>query len=98
MAEAQAVPMFLRLAAEPLRWRLLVELAQSDLRVRELTERVGEPQNLVSYHLRMLRDGGLLSVTRSTHDGPRDLLPPRSGPVRRRDLSDAPSPPPVAGR
>ena len=49
------LPQFLRLAADPLRWRLLAELGRSDLRVRELTERVGEPQSLVSYHLRLLR-------------------------------------------
>ncbi|MGR6920472.1 arsenate reductase/protein-tyrosine-phosphatase family protein [[Actinomadura] parvosata] len=61
-------PAFLRLAAHPLRWRLLSELAASDYRVRELVELAGEPQNLVSYHLRLLRDGGLVSARRSTHD------------------------------
>ncbi|WP_246005264.1 ArsR/SmtB family transcription factor [[Actinomadura] parvosata] len=61
-------PAFLRLAAHPLRWRLLSELAASDYRVRELVDLVGEPQNLVSYHLRLLRDGGLVSARRSTHD------------------------------
>jgi hypothetical protein len=35
------------MAAQPLRWRLLTELAGSDYGVRELTERVGEPQDLV---------------------------------------------------
>jgi len=30
---------------------------------------VGEPQNLVSYHLRLLRDGGLVTATRSSFDG-----------------------------
>ena len=63
------LPQFLRLAADPLRWRLLAELGRSDLRVRELTERVGEPQSLVSYHLRLLRESGLITATRSTHDG-----------------------------
>jgi protein-tyrosine-phosphatase len=37
--------------------------------VKELTERVGEPQNLVSYHLRQLRDGGLVRARRSAADG-----------------------------
>ncbi|MGF0315985.1 ArsR family transcriptional regulator [Nocardia fluminea] len=70
MASArQAVPPFLHLAAHPLRWRLLTELSDGDLRVRELVARVGEPQNLVSYHLRLLRDGGLVATTRSSHDG-----------------------------
>ncbi|MGK3208043.1 ArsR family transcriptional regulator [Amycolatopsis sp. MEPSY49] len=62
-------PAFVRLAAHPLRWALLSALAGSDLRVRELTERVGQPQNLVSYHLRLLRDGGLVAATRSSFDG-----------------------------
>jgi ArsR family transcriptional regulator, arsenate/arsenite/antimonite-responsive transcriptional repressor / arsenate reductase (thioredoxin) len=62
-------PVFLRLAAHPLRWQLLATLAGSDYRVRELSARVGQPQNLVSYHLRLLRDGGLVSATRSSFDG-----------------------------
>jgi len=60
---------FVRLVAHPLRWRLLRELAYSDYRVRELVTRVGQPQNLVSYHLRLLRDGGLVTSTRSSFDG-----------------------------
>jgi len=48
-------PAFLRLAGEPVRWRLLSELARSDRRVGELTELVGQPQNAVSYHLSRLR-------------------------------------------
>ncbi|WP_239090949.1 arsenate reductase/protein-tyrosine-phosphatase family protein [Asanoa iriomotensis] len=62
-------PDFLRLAAHPVRWRLMSALAVSDLRVRELVGQVGEPQNLVSYHLRLLRDGGLVTATRSSLDG-----------------------------
>jgi ArsR family transcriptional regulator, arsenate/arsenite/antimonite-responsive transcriptional repressor / arsenate reductase (thioredoxin) len=64
-----APPAFVRLAAHPLRWRLLTELAASDYRVRELVARVGQPQNLVSYHLRLLRGGGLVTSTRSSFDG-----------------------------
>jgi protein-tyrosine-phosphatase len=62
-------PEFVALVAHPVRWRLLEELAQSDRAVWELTERVDEPQSLVSYHLRRLRDGGLVSARRSTADG-----------------------------
>ena len=62
-------PAFLQLAGHPLRWRLLEELAESDRRVHELVERVGEPQNLVSYHLGKLRTGGLVSGRRSSADG-----------------------------
>ncbi|MGF0175640.1 ArsR family transcriptional regulator [Streptomyces sp. Marseille-Q5077] len=63
-----AAPAFVQLAAHPLRWKLLTELAASDYRVRELVERVGQPQNLVSYHLRLLRGGGLVTARRSSFD------------------------------
>ncbi|WP_296603662.1 ArsR family transcriptional regulator [Nocardioides sp.] len=66
---ASAPPQFLQLAAHPVRWQLLGELARSDRRVRELVELVDQPQNLVSYHLRLLRDGGLVRARRSSHDG-----------------------------
>jgi protein-tyrosine-phosphatase/DNA-binding transcriptional ArsR family regulator len=66
---ADAPPAFVRLAAHPLRWRLLRELVRSDRAVWELTELIDEPQNLVSYHLRQLRDGGLVSARRSSADG-----------------------------
>ena len=62
-------PRFLRLAGHPLRWRLLSELARSDRRVGELCELAGRRQSLVSYHLRQLRDGGLVTVRRSAADG-----------------------------
>jgi len=64
-----APPEFVRLAGHPLRWRLLTELAGGDLRVRELVTLTGEAQNLVSYHLRRLRDGGLVTWARSSFDG-----------------------------
>ena len=62
-------PRFLSLAGNPLRWRLLSELARSDRRVGELCELAGRRQSLVSYHLRQLRDGGLVSLRRSAADG-----------------------------
>ena len=61
--------MFVRLSAHPLRWRLLAELAHSDYRVRELVTLVGEPQSLVSYHLRLLRNGGLVTTRAGSFDG-----------------------------
>ncbi|TDE36534.1 ArsR family transcriptional regulator [Actinomadura sp. 6K520] len=64
-----ALPPFIGLVAHEVRWRLLSELARSDLRVRELVALVGQPQNLVSYHLRLLRSGGLVTARRSSHDG-----------------------------
>jgi ArsR family transcriptional regulator, arsenate/arsenite/antimonite-responsive transcriptional repressor / arsenate reductase (thioredoxin) len=62
-------PGFLQLAGHPLRWQLLSELARSDRMVHELTGLVGQPQNLVSYHLGKLRDGRLVSARRSSADG-----------------------------
>jgi protein-tyrosine-phosphatase len=64
-----APPPFLRLAGHPLRWILLSELARSDRRVGELCALAGRRQSLVSYHLRHLRDGGLVSTRRSAADG-----------------------------
>ena len=68
-ADTPSPPRFLRLAGHPLRWRLLRELARSDRRVGELCELAGQRQSLVSYHLRQLRDGGLVSARRSLADG-----------------------------
>ena len=62
-------PSFLKLLAHELRWRLLEALARSDRRVQELVELVGEPHNLVSYHLRQLRNQALVSERRSAADG-----------------------------
>lgn len=61
-------PPFVRLTSNPLRWRLLRELALSDRTVRELLLLVDEPQSLVSYHLRLLRDGGMVTARRSSAD------------------------------
>lgn len=62
-------PSFLKLLAHELRWRLVEALARSDRRVQELVALVGEPHNLVSYHLRRLRDLALVSERRSAADG-----------------------------
>jgi protein-tyrosine-phosphatase/DNA-binding transcriptional ArsR family regulator len=66
---SETPPPFVRLLSEPLRWRLARELAAGDRRVRELVDAVGQPQNLVSYHLRQLRDAGLVTSRRSSFDG-----------------------------
>src|SRR5687768_11007858 len=68
-ADTPSPPRFLQLAGHPLRWRLLSELARSDRRVGELCELAGQRQSLVSYHLRQLRDGELVSARRSLADG-----------------------------
>lgn len=69
-ATAEVTPeRFLELVGDPHRWRLLSSLATSDRRVGELTGILGKPQNLVSYHLRQLRDAGLVTGRRSSADG-----------------------------
>jgi protein-tyrosine-phosphatase len=68
VASSSAPPEILPLIADPHRWRLLSELARSDRRVGELTELLGEPQNLVSYHLGQLRGAGIVSSRRSSAD------------------------------
>lgn len=67
--EPVEVPLLMQMASHPLRWALLSELAAGDRRVRELAGAVDEPQNLVSYHLRMLRSAGLIDARRSNFDG-----------------------------
>jgi ArsR family transcriptional regulator, arsenate/arsenite/antimonite-responsive transcriptional repressor / arsenate reductase (thioredoxin) len=62
------VPPVVRLLADPVRWRLMRELTHGDQRVRELVIALGQPQSLISYHLRRLRVGGLITARRSTFD------------------------------
>jgi protein-tyrosine-phosphatase/DNA-binding transcriptional ArsR family regulator len=63
------VPEFVRAVGHPLRWRLIGELATGDRNVSDLTTRVGQPQNLVSYHLGQLRKARLVIGRRSSADG-----------------------------
>lgn len=69
MTEGPRVPLLMQMASHPLRWALLTELASGDRRVRELVAAVDAPQNLVSYHLRLLRSAGLVATRRSSFDG-----------------------------
>src|SRR6188474_3013857 len=69
MARAVEAHRVLAVIGHPHRWDILSQLARSDRRVGELTHLVGQPQNLVSYHLRELRDAGLVSSRRSSFDG-----------------------------
>jgi protein-tyrosine-phosphatase/DNA-binding transcriptional ArsR family regulator len=62
------LPRFLKLLAHDVRWQLLSALAQSDWRVQELVARLHRPANLVSYHLRRLRQARLVREGRSTAD------------------------------
>lgn len=61
-------PAFLKLLAHKVRWQLITALALSDRRVQELVDLLQRPQNLVSYHLRLLREGEVVTVRRSSAD------------------------------
>ena len=61
-------PGVLKLVAHEVRWNLLQHLSQSDYRVNDLVERLHLPQNLVSYHLKQLRHGHLVTERRSSAD------------------------------
>jgi ArsR family transcriptional regulator len=54
----------LKALAEPLRWRIVELLASEELCVCHLVEELDVPQPLVSHHLRVLRDLGLVSTER----------------------------------
>lgn len=61
-------PPLLELLAHHQRWNLVRALSGGDLRVQELMERVGEPANLVSYHLRRLREQAVVRERHSSSD------------------------------
>jgi DNA-binding transcriptional ArsR family regulator len=69
MRGATPPPEILGLLGDPLRWQLVGELGRSDRRVGELVQLVDKPQNLVSYHLGVLRHAGIVSARRSSADG-----------------------------
>ena len=54
----------LRVVSEPLRWRILELLADEELCVCHLVDELDVAQPLVSHHLRVLRDAGLVSSER----------------------------------
>jgi ArsR family transcriptional regulator, arsenate/arsenite/antimonite-responsive transcriptional repressor / arsenate reductase (thioredoxin) len=72
MSTSIALPTVIKLLANDIRWSLLQALTVTDLRVQELSTLVNEPMNLVSYHLKKLRQDDLVTTRRSEADG-RDL-------------------------
>jgi ArsR family transcriptional regulator len=59
----------LKLLADETRWRLLQALRRGDQLVSELVDQTHLPQNLVSYHLGVLRQAGLVQLHKSDADG-----------------------------
>lgn len=62
--DIESLPGGLRAVAEPLRWRILALLGQEELCVCHLVEALDAPQSLISHHLRVLRDAGLVESER----------------------------------
>jgi len=67
-SSTSSAPETVWLLGHDIRWRLTQALSHSDHRVGELMEAVGERQNLVSYHLGLLRRAGVVSERRSSRD------------------------------
>lgn len=63
-----SLPDVLKMVSHEVRWKLLQLLAHSDYRVQDLVGRLQLPQNLVSYHLKQLRQGKLVTERRSSAD------------------------------
>ncbi|MGI8661830.1 MAG: ArsR/SmtB family transcription factor [Acidimicrobiales bacterium] len=54
----------LKAVAEPLRWQIIEQLAAEELCVCHLVDTLDVPQPLVSHHLKVLRDAGLVESER----------------------------------
>jgi ArsR family transcriptional regulator, arsenate/arsenite/antimonite-responsive transcriptional repressor / arsenate reductase (thioredoxin) len=63
---------FLKALAHEIRWQVVQTLAVGDRRVHELVDITERPLNVVSSHLKKLRDANVVTVRRSEADG-RDL-------------------------
>jgi protein-tyrosine-phosphatase len=72
ISSAGDIPDFLKVLAHRLRWKILTLLAHSDRTVTEIVRFLEEPQNVVSYHLRKLREQHIVSERRSSADS-RDI-------------------------
>lgn len=86
----------LRALSEPLRWRIVELLAVEELCVCHIVEELGVPQPLVSHHLRILRDAGLVETERYRYWTYYRLRPGALAPLRDR-LERLVSPPPPPG-
>jgi DNA-binding transcriptional ArsR family regulator len=78
----RVVPDVLEVLAEPSRRRILDALREGELSVGALVDRLGSSQPLVSKHLRVLRDAGLVEVR---VDGQRRLYRVRPEPLAELD-------------
>jgi ArsR family transcriptional regulator, arsenate/arsenite/antimonite-responsive transcriptional repressor / arsenate reductase (thioredoxin) len=64
----QRTPDFIRLLAPDLRWQIVQTLKRGDHRVNELVAALDQPKNVVSYHLKQLREEAIITYRRSDAD------------------------------
>ena len=65
---SERLAQFLRLIADPTRRRIFLQLMQGEICNCEMVERLDLAQNLISHHLRQLRDLGLIRARRDPQD------------------------------
>lgn len=73
LGAAHDLPPLIPLLANEVRWGLLRALIPGDMRVNELVAHARQPMNLVSYHLKKLREVGVVVTRRSEADA-RDVF------------------------
>jgi len=61
-ATATGVEVLLPVVADPVRWQILALLADSELCTTHLQDLLGAKQTLVSHHLKVLREAGLVTT------------------------------------
>lgn len=64
MMEDGEPALLLTAAADPVRWAVLNRLGRGQACVCELQERIPIAANLLSYHLKVLREAGLVTTSR----------------------------------
>lgn len=63
-AQVEEAVALLGAAADPVRWTVLRRLVSGTACVCDLQEAVTVPPNLLSYHLKVLRDAGLVTTSK----------------------------------
>lgn len=92
------MPAVLRALAEPLRWRIVEALAVEELCGCHLAADLGVDQALVSHHLRVLREAGLVEGERFRYWTYYRLAPSTLAAVAHRVASLADGAPPPSSR
>jgi protein-tyrosine-phosphatase len=65
---ATPLPVFMQLLGDEIRWRIVTLLTRSDRRAQELGALLGQPANLVSYHLKRLAQAHVVRQRHSAAD------------------------------